>query len=242
MKNKKWILGIYFILASVFVLLNQLGYFQTVDLLSLVFTILLIPIVVGSLIHREFAGIFFPLAVLGIIYAEPLGITNLVPWTVLLIALLASIGFSILFPHRWHRHIHIGAFSGKDFTNEIENEHFHEVIDCEDGEIIEMNVACNGAIKYINSENFKKANIHVTLGGLKVYFEKAKPAGKEVEINISSTLSGTVLYIPRTWKIISRVNISLSGIEEKNSHNSETDCTAIITGNITLSGIEIIYV
>jgi len=239
MKNRKWILGIYFILAAVFVLLNQLGYFKTIDLLSLVFTILLIPVILKSLRHLAFPGIFFPIAILAIIYAEPLGIVALVPWTVLLIATLASIGFSIIFPDSWHRHIHHG-FS--DHSYEIEHEHFSNVVDCKDGEIIDVNITCNGTIKYINSENFKTLNLSMTLSGAKIYFDNAKPAGKEMEIHISSTLSGAELYIPKTWKIVNNMNCSLGGLEEKNRPNSEPEYTVIFTGGITLSGVEVIYV
>lgn len=241
MKNKKWILGIYFILAAIFMLVNQLGYFNEIDLLSLIFTIVLIPIIISSIRYLNFSGVFFPLAVLGIIYAEPLGIISLKPWTLLFMAGFASIGFTILFPGKWRRWT--GIYQGStDHVYERNHEHFGEVINCKDDEFIDVNVTCHGAIKYINSENFKRFNLYMTLAGAKIYFDKAKPAEKEVEIFINATLSGVELYIPKNWKVVNKINVALAGVEEKNTYNSEAEYTAFLTGNLALAGIEIIYV
>ena len=237
MRNKNLFWGIFFIVAAGAIVVNQLGYFVGISLFNLVLTILLVPIVIESVVHLNFPGILFPLAILGILYAENLGIQNLVPWPILVTALLGSIGFSILFKSSWpHRHI-------DHFHHSSNEENFGEIINTEDESNVEYKVNFGSGIKYVNSENLKTANLSCSFGALKVYFDNSKPDVEGARINIEASFSGVELYIPKTWKIVNEVNVSLGGIEEKNNrYNTGEGSTVTLTGKISFSGVEIIYV
>ncbi|MBO0528685.1 hypothetical protein EXQ29_10995 [Clostridium botulinum] len=50
--------------------------------------------------NNLFLSVLFPIAFICIIYDKQLGITNITPWTVLIGALLSSIGLSMVFHKR----------------------------------------------------------------------------------------------------------------------------------------------
>ena len=80
MKGKNLIWGLFFILAGAAVILSKLGLLGGVSALSVVISLLLIPIIVNSIRRLNFWGIFCPLAVMAILFAEPLGIEKLTPF------------------------------------------------------------------------------------------------------------------------------------------------------------------
>lgn len=95
-------------MAGAYLVVSQLGYLPAVGVFSLLFTVVCIAVIVASIPHVHFGGILFPLAFIAIIYDKPLGITAITPWTVLLAALLLTIGlhdlwtFSEKIVHRGH--------------------------------------------------------------------------------------------------------------------------------------------
>ena len=91
-KKRNIVWGLTLILGALLVIFSQLGYFDTVGIPSLIITILLIPVIILSAASLNFSGILFPLAILGILYDDVLGIQALTPWPILLAALLLSLG------------------------------------------------------------------------------------------------------------------------------------------------------
>ena len=179
-------------------------------------------------------GIFFPLALLGIIYAEPLGITSLVPWPILSTALLLTIGFSIIFHkhHKWHT----------KFITTGNTENFGEVINEEDDSTVSLHVNFGSSIKYVNSKDFKKGEFTCHFGALKVYFDNTVLHEGSATVEIDISFGGMELYIPKNWKVVQGVNMSLGGIEEKNRNMPDGNNTLTLNGKCSLAGIEIIYV
>lgn len=226
-KNVFW--GLFFIVGGILVIANQLGYLVNLNLFSLFCTILLIPIIIKSAIHLCWGGIFFPIALLGIIYAGPLGITNLVPWPILIAALFATIGFSFI--------IH-----PKKYEISMENsEHFDQIINNPDSNVVSCKVSFGSSIKYVNTDCFETGKFECSFGALKVYFNQTEVKEKEPVIYLDASFSGVEIYVPKTWKLINRVNCSLGGIEEKNV-DSSANIPVRLEGNVKFSGVEIIHV
>jgi hypothetical protein len=231
LKNLFW--GMFFLTAAAIIVLGQLGYLTNVNIWSLVITILLIPVIIKSSLHLNFWGILFPFAIIAIIFSEQLGLENLTPWTLLAAALFGSIGLSIIFSKHYEKHCHFSS---------IKNENFEEIINCPDEDIVNLSVSFGSSIKYVNSENFKKANLRCSFGALAVYFDNAKIDGDKAEIHLDVSFSGVEIYMPKNWKVVNNVNVSLGGIEEKNPRIDSNSPTVILTGNVSLAGVEIIYI
>lgn len=232
MKMRKWFWGLFFLMAGVGVIINQLGYFGSINLYTLIFTIILIPVMLVSIPRLHFSGILFPLAIIGILYAKPLGIEALTPWSILAAALFLSIGLSILF-HRSSRYWYCRH-----------SEHFDTIINEneEDENQVRVNVHLGSSIKYVNCKHFEKGVFECSLGALKVYFDNAKVSEKGAEIVLDISCSGVELYIPKEWNVVNQANATLGGIEEKNRNMISDGPVVKITGNVSLSGVEIIYI
>lgn len=224
--------GLLLILAAVLIIVNRLGFFPVVGMFEIVVTLILVGIIIKSVIYVSFPGILFPIAFLCIIYAEQWHIKDLTPWPVLLTALLGSIGLSMIFRKK-------KCFSYK--CNEHE-ENFSEVINHPDESVVNCSVSFGSSMKYINSDKFERANIKCNFGAMKVYFDNAIISSGSADIYLDVSFGGVELYIPRTWKVINDVNVSLGGMSEKNS-GSEVDFPVVtIHGNVSFSGVEIIYI
>ena len=105
MKNKKILWGLFFLLIGIVIIINKLGYLYVGNLFSFVIVLLLIPVFVKGIIHIKFPSIILPIAIVCILYAKELGITDLTPWPILIAAVCASIGLSLIFG-KCHCHHH----------------------------------------------------------------------------------------------------------------------------------------
>jgi len=232
MKKERIFWGSALILGGIFLIVSKLGYLPDVNIFSLLLTVLLTAIIIKSVFRRNFAGILFPIAFICIIFDKQLGITNITPWTVLIAALLGSIGLSMIFNKR-PKWVNTG-YNHEDYK--------FEKIDVEDESHVRFKNSFGATIKYVNTDNFEQADFDCSFGAMKVYFDNAiMPSGSAV-LRINASFSGIELYVPRTWNIEDKANVFLGSIEEKNRNDKTATNTLTIVGDISFSGVEIIYI
>jgi predicted membrane protein len=233
MKKKNIFWGLLFIFAAIFIFVSKLGYLQEVSLIKIIFTVILAGIIITSIVHVNFWGILFPAAFICIFFDEQLGITALTPWSILAIALLGSVGLSLIF-----RRKHC-------FATYVNHNHEHideEIINDPDGNTVDCFVNFGASIKYVNSDNFERANIKCTFGSAKVYFDNAViPSGNAI-IHLNVSFGGVELFIPKTWTVIQDASAVFGGIEEKNRHMETNGPVVTLKGNISFAGVQIIYI
>jgi len=238
MRNKNWFWGIFFIAAAAVIVVNQLGHFADIGLFSLLITLLLIPILIKSIICLNFVGILFPAAFLCMIYAEPLGITNLTPWSLLIVALLGSIGLSLLFQRK--KRVVFSTFSSSCSKRKSPK----QTSDIPDENIVSFGVNFGHHSKEVNSQELEKADICAKFGALEAYFNDAKLNSNGAEINFDVSFAGVEVYVPRIWNLVNNINTSFGSVEERKKKRKETSDypTVILTGNVNFGSVEIIYV
>lgn len=214
---------------------------------SIFLTIILVAVMIRSIISFSIGGIVFPLAFLAIIFAKPLGITALVPWTVLGAALLITIGLSLIFypaiarrrMTRMRLRHHGYAFQGPHHGN-FRHDFDIETVEESDADI---NVRMGNSVRYIKSDDFKVANISVNMGNAKVYFDNVT-VNDTAEINIDVSLGGLDLYIPSSWNLEQEIDdSSISGIEEIGRSNATSESPTVkLRGYVSMSGVKINYI
>jgi len=238
MKKKDIFWGLLLILAAVLIIINEFGVFTTgISMFDIVATVVLVGIIIISVLHINFWGILFPLAFIGILYADELNITNFTPWPALFTALLLSIGLSLIFKrhgfwgyHHYHHFNHADGSFGKS------------VINGHDDNIVECSASFGECMKYVNSENFERADIRCSFGEVKIYFDNAQiPSGK-ADIYIDVSFGDVKLFIPKSWKVVNHVNVFLGDIDEKNPNLGADSPVVTINGNISFGDAKIIYV
>ncbi len=233
MKKDNLFWGLFLIAAAVLILVAKLGAFPDMSIMKIFWTLVFVVALVNSLINLAFPGVFFSLAFLGIIYDNELGITAITPWTILFVALLLSIGVSLIYtPKKKKKKAEHREIEGSDFV----------VFDEEDGNQFDFSSSFVGSIKYVNSDNFESANIDAKFAGMKVYFDNAIIRNGHATVNLNVSFAGVELYVPKNWRIDNQMSASFGGVEEKNRNNGADGPILTLRGNVSLGGVTILYV
>jgi len=227
---RKIVWGIFLMGAAGLVIAN--AYYGFVEFFPLICAVVIAPVIIESLVHLNFVGVFVPAALLGIAFSKQLGIESITPWPILAASVLLTVGFSIIF----HKRNSKWFMSGLHLED---GETFEDVLDDE----MTCTVKFGASTKYIISENFEKAYLDCSFGSIKAYFDNAKLSPNGAKLHINSSFSGVELYIPRNWKIVEGISAFMGGVEEKSKNIPDPDSpTLSITGNISLSGVVIYYI
>ncbi|MFC6289525.1 LiaF transmembrane domain-containing protein [Levilactobacillus angrenensis] len=245
---RNWFWGVFLVLAAGILITSQLGIFTYhIGFWTLLLAMFLVAAFVESLIHVAVGGMVFSLAFLAIIFAKPLGIATLAPWTILGAAVLLTAGLSLIIKPRWRWH-HRGPrviVNGQDWHHRKWHDYDWEEEDVQDLDASEIlvNVNKSSSIRYLQSPDFKRAVIKVYMGSAKVYFDNVTVNPDGAEIVVDDSFGGTELFIPKHWNVHHNINAGFGTIEEKGT--AEPDQTApqvTIHGNVSFGGVTLIYV
>lgn len=241
MKKNNLFWGLFFIAAAVLILVVQLGEFPAVGTVQIILTLLFGVLLLDSIIKIEFCGIFFSLAFLGILYDDQLGITEITPWTILLVALFLSIGMDFLYKPKKKSKKTKCKNDGGHAGMEMDDKSF-TIYDEQDGNQFDFTSSFAGSIKYVNSDNFESANIEAKFAGMKVYFDNAIIQNGHATVNLNVSFAGVELYIPRNWRVENCMSASFGGVEERNKNTNADGPVLTLRGHVSLGGVTILYV
>lgn len=242
-KNKNsmfW--GLMLIAIACYLILCQL---HIVPLVMSVSKIVLGAFFVGTLVNsisnKSFGGFFFSLAFLWIIFDSLFRFPHISTAVILLIALLFTIGFSILFPKHnsfnEKKHVEWDDYDNPDKVGK------HQTVFNEDtNEYFYSRNNFGASAKYINTSDFKKANLECSFGELKVYFDSAQISGDSAEICVKQSFGCTQLFIPKEWTVIQNASVFAAAIEERNNNKSTGSPVVYLTGEVSFGSIIITYV
>ena len=228
MRKEKIFWGLYFIAAAILLLAGNLGIFKEVSVWTILLSIFFAATMLKSLFHRNIPGALFSLAFLAIVHSRILGIEAITPWPVLGAALLGSIGISIIYHPKHHYH----------HRHWDENESIETITEND----MEFRTSFGSSIKYVNSDDFNRARLDCSFGGLSVYFDNAMIQNDHAVIEIQASFSGVELYLPRGWNVVNHLETSFGGVDEKNKNNTTGSPVVTLVGNISFAGVSIIYI
>ena len=236
MRKRETYWGFLFILAAALILLGQFGLLKELNAFSVVISVLLGGIALKSLVNINFWGFLFPIAIICIIFSKEWNIEKFTPWPVLFTAFCLSVGLSLIFgkSHNFGGHSHHHSHHDSSFSK--------NVIDHQDEETVKCTTSFGECIKYVNSDDFKRADIKCSFGATKVYFDHALiPSGK-ADIYLDVSFGEAKLYIPRTWNIFNDVHVFCgdAGVASKNLNPESPNVT--IHGNVSFGDAKIYYV
>lgn len=242
--SSRWFWGLFFVIGAVLLGASQMGWIDYhFGVWQVIATVFLGGIFLRSLLWLAFPGIFFSAAFLAMIYAKPLGIVTLVPWTVLGIALLLTIGFSIIFgPLRWKKYGNDWSHHGNSYQHNWHHQRGRVHSGSDTDEIVNIESKFGTNIRYVRSTNLKQINIQNTMGETKVYLDQVVVNdSNEVLINVDVSLGGIELYVPSDWKVDDETNLVMGTVEKDGPRGSESVVRAVIRGQIKMGGVKVIY-
>ncbi|MDH6367121.1 MULTISPECIES: hypothetical protein [unclassified Breznakia] len=234
-KKTNWLWGIVFIAVGVMiVLVPMLG--LSINLMHMIWTVLLLLCVVSNIKYRNWFLIVMPLCLAVWINRSYLQIEDVLSFFPLMGAgVFVSIGLSIIFKDHSYRYNHIRYHrSGKhaDYTKQSSH----------DESVINIDTALSGSAQYIHSQNLRLITAEVSLGSLQLYLQQAKldPEGATIKLDVS--LATLTLYIPKEWNTQVDVSSSLGGVDEGFHERDYNLPKLLITGEVSLGNLEIIYI
>ncbi len=238
MKNRNWFWGIFFLAAGFFIVANQLGGFVQLGFWSIAASVLLAATLIGSLIKLNFFGALVSAALLYAIYQEPLGWPSVSVWLLLLTAVLVSIGLSMIFQNRIHRHCSKWNHCGENYAVRGPSDEYV------DGDSVSISESFNEVSKYLHAECLRQANISCSFGKLNVFFDNVKlsPNGAEVYVDVS--FGKIELYLPKGWRVIDQVHTSAGAVSNtpRVGAASPDAPTLTVKGRVSFANLEFRYV
>lgn len=239
--------GVGLIAAAVFLVIDQLHLLPfTIGFWAIFWTVVFVASLITSVINKNLYGAIFSIAFLVIVYAKPLHIAALSPWTILLVAILVSAGISLIFRNGFKPTIIINGKKVNSNWSDLINKNFKadNVITDNSFGVDSDNVVISGkmteASRYIHSQNLKTVTIDSLMGDVSVYLDDAKAAGDEVIMNINTSMCDVDVYIPSDWQVENNMQNSLSDVDI--DHSKGTGTKLILQGRNTMGDLTVKHV
>ena len=179
------------------------------------------------------------LGFLGDINPLTLFFTALTPWTVLLAALLGSIGLSLIFKRGWI--IEHMPFSHKHSSKY--NNYFSNESGASDENRVKFETCFGSSVRYINCPEFEYANLSVGFGEMEVFFDNAIIHNGNACVEVSVGFGEMRLYIPKTWNVINDAEAKFGDIKEEGiKQPSESAPNLHLIGSIGFGDLTITYI
>ncbi len=247
MKSKKQVFwGIFFILGAVLILASGMGLIANVEIWTLVWTVLAAALLIHGIVKGSVFCMFFAVAFLAIIYAEPLGITAITPWPVLGAALLLSIGFRMIFPTKNGGPKMNIVYTGDDGrTIEIDRKEGMETEERysnEDGDYLQFEQVFKSGTKYINSDNLKKVNMECVFSTVEIYLDNAILQGGSATIELESVFSNVTIYVPKTWMVAESSETVFSKVSYIGRSVPDGMNKLYLVGSCVFGGVKVVYI
>lgn len=242
MKRKNIFWGILCLALAVLIILTVTGtlnipFLSGVSSAKMIWSIILFAILIGSLSSASIEGTIISAGILVKLYDKELGFNLSIPVLIAILVLLIM-AFHFLFPggigHKKPSRYNGGPKEGPHPpVNDVREEN---------NEYVNVRSTFNGVTRYINSPNFKRAEIESAFGGIQLYLNGATVPSGRAEIDINSKFSGVEIFIPYNWNIINHVNSTMGAVTEvpiilRDGEVSPVDL--ILTGSAAFCGVDI---
>lgn len=205
MRRKSIVFGILLILLALYMIVSRLGYAPAMPFFAAAFTIVFLYIAVRGFWRLHFTTGFLSLAILGCIHDELLQIEALTPWTLLLAGLLLGIAFDMIFKGFRKKHRPKDGDRDVILTIELDDEdQGRSVEDFADGQKVFVSNNFGSKSKYVNSDNFVRAEIENSFGECNVYFNNAVLGSDKAWIHAENHFGHTAIFLPSTWRVAVR--------------------------------------
>ncbi len=234
---KKVLFGIFLLVAAAAVILAALGILPNVGVWPTILTVVLACLAIGGICDRSFFMIIMPLAVIAVIYAEPLGISKITPWPLLVACFLVSVALSIIFPSFGKKkglkfNVNYNGNDGDFKSSTVSNSGSYDMTEVNFGE----------QTKYFNSDDFMKADLECNFGTIKAYFVDAQLHENQATVNAECNFGSIEIYVPKTWTVNVNDNGAFHGVDEKGMKAPDGINTLIVNSETNFGGLVIHYV
>lgn len=236
--------GIFFLACATFVVLNQMGIWTyKLGFWAVVGSIIFLLTLIDGIINLRITESVFSIAFILMIFAQPLHITKLVPWTLLLAALLISIGLGIIFRNRFHTvvYAHKKIKNFNDKRKSISDNIFTNTVSNDKGAHVVINQTMSDTSRYIHSKELEDITIKAKMSDINVYLDDAEAKGDLVTLNLDTLMCEVTIYLPLSWQIDDQTASGLGAINIYGQSNGGGP-TLRLLGKQSMGNISIKYI
>jgi hypothetical protein len=212
MKSSKFIWGIALVAVAVLLLLNAfgitLGLPESIPLWRILLGALCAVWTISELIKLNIPGIFFPLTFIVMLFERELAVALGIhtetgdiasTWLFLLIALLLTVGTSLILPRalRGHGFIKIGDTVKHKFGKHV-------------GHVDRIG---GRSVRYIDCSNGISEDIENELSACEIYFINTAAYDGNGTLTLNNDLGSIILHVPADWIVTTSIENSLGSIK-----------------------------
>lgn len=231
--------GLLFILMAVYIVIGQLGIWNPVGVWPAIVTVLCVAMFVSGVVDFSFFGMLFPIAILCILYRGPLGLGSISPWSMLVVAALASIGLEMIFG-KVKKKAHYKAMERR--MKKMQGAQFGENAAQVEQSEFDVETRFGSEVRYVRSEDFCYATVDAKFSGVKLYFTETKVPQGNATLELDVQFAGVEIYVPGNWQVINHADASFGGVDEKGMKTAETSTTLTLQGRVSFGGVTVHYV
>jgi len=256
-KGWAWGWGVFLLLVAALVLANQFGGFLELGFWSIAVAALAVAFFIKCIVDLHFAALPIPIAALYYIFQVQLDLPVITFWPLALVTVLVTIGLHVLIPHRRFRRgkkIDI-SYSGDNKADVIINNVIgyedagEERTESDEGNFVEggsdnnpsISVQFGGGSRYLHADRLETVELDCSFGGLEVYFDHVTLSPNGAEAFLNCKFGSIELYVPKNWRIIDNMNVSLADMEINNrrAEIDENSPVLKVSGNVSFGSVEI---
>ena len=100
------------------------------------------------------------------------------------------------------------------------------------------NAFLSGVEQEIHSSAFRGADVSVFMGGADLDLRNASIEGDEARIDLSVTMGGVEIRVPRDWTVDNRLTPVLGGVEN-HTRSTGSGKRLVVVGSVVMGGVEI---
>ena len=187
--RKKSLIGLLFIIFAISIAFGELNFFPSGTIFLTLGTIILGYFIVRGLTDFDVFGTMLPAALLFIIYNKHFHFVAISTGKVIWIAILLSIGISMLFPKKLKYSFQRKKDRFRGYTKKTETQDY-------------SNVTFGENVRYININELDYFRSTTTFGSTNIYFEKLDTYSiKDVHISITATFGDVKIFVPKEWSV-----------------------------------------
>ena len=207
----------------------------------LVASIIIGVILIGAIIDKDFDAVIIFGGVLLKLLEKQLGLHIKIPVLIAVIILLLM-ARSFIFPKKKSSRLDIMDDGNGVHLITDGNASGNRVSASEaDGSYIYEKNRFNGIVKYITSDNFKKAQIDSQFGGVELYFNNAMVPDGHAEVELDTKFSGVDIYVPRHWTVVNNLHNKMGdvSIDEMIDDAEGMPVELVLSGYTEFGGVKV---
>jgi predicted membrane protein len=246
--------GIFFLMMAAFIIIGQFTGTQFAELKagSWIVAGLAAIVVVQCIATLRFQAMPFALAILYYVFRYPLHDYFDWPepvigfWMLIFVALLVSIGLSIIFPKKMFQ-IKAKYEFGSGKKKRAGSVEGGGGIHVEDGGYDNnptVSVHFGGVERYLKADALETVRLNCSFGGLEAYFDQATLHPDGAEAYIDCSFGSVEMFVPKEWHVVDKLSCTMGSVEIKQGlrHKDESAPTLVLNGGVQFGAIEVRYV